>query len=381
MKEKILNRESNFELMRIISMIYIIIFHVMIHGGFIYRSTGHMTYILMFIYSLIIVHVNSFVLLTGYFKYDKKIKLSKVISLNNTTWFYKVLFLVIVLLTGIDLAYPITATDKIRTLLPIDYGIYWYINTYIVLYLISPILNKVINNVNKKQYFNIIIILLFIISVIPTLTGDIAIYTNLGRSVGTFILLYFIGAYIKKYPIEESNCFSNPSNSLIKTIAIFGYLFCALFGFMSYSLSVNISELGSIMKEISKTFEMIYSSYNSPIIILQTVFYFYIFKTIRLKSRIINYISKCTMGIYLIHENIYVRDNLYNYLHLTNCKDGFFSTMGTILIITVCLFLIGLIIESIRQLIFKFFYNRKSSQHIRRKYQTYFKNLGFDINW
>ena len=115
-------RDSNFELMRIISMIFIVIFHVMLHGWFLYNAEGGYRYLFMLLYSLTIVHVNSFILLTGYFQCEKEIRVSKIIALNNETWFYKVLFLIIVIFSGIELASPITTVDKIRTLLPIDFG-------------------------------------------------------------------------------------------------------------------------------------------------------------------------------------------------------------------------------------------------------------------
>ena len=58
-------RVSNFELMRIISMLLIVIYHVLIHGSFIEKSSGGSMYIFMFIHSLVIIAVNSFILITG----------------------------------------------------------------------------------------------------------------------------------------------------------------------------------------------------------------------------------------------------------------------------------------------------------------------------
>ena len=374
-------RDSNFELMRIIAMIYIVIFHVILHGNLMYTSQGGYRYLVMFIYSLTVIHVNSFILLTGYFQCEKDIKASKIITLNNASWFYRILFLAIATFSGIKLLSPVTKIEKMRMLLPIDYGMYWYINVYLILYIISPILNITINNMNKKQHFNTILILIFLYSIIPTLTAEGAIYTSAGRSVAIFILLYFIGAYIKKYPLENNKYLAGINKTKMFTISLIGYLICAVIGLMSFTMNINLSNYGIGMNEISKIFGSLFSNYGSPIIILQTIFFFYMFKSISLKSKLINHIAKCTIGIYLVHENLFVRNNLYSYLGIPELQITTLIPLLKILALAVGLFIIGLIVESIRLIIFKFIYNRKISKKFRVKYRDYFEKLGFNINW
>ena len=85
-------RESNFELMRIISMFFIVFFHFLVitGGNLINTTTGYTQIFFQFIAILIVVHVNSFILLTGYFQYNKKMKLKKVFDLLLMAWMYKV---------------------------------------------------------------------------------------------------------------------------------------------------------------------------------------------------------------------------------------------------------------------------------------------------
>ena len=358
MKNKTTIRQTNFELMKIISMFYIVIYHVMIHGEFLAKSTGKITYILIFIHSLIIIGVNSFVMITGYFQYNKKIKLTKIISINNATWFYKVLFLLLILMLDLDVAKQISTIDKFKTIMPIDYGIYWFINCYIVLYLISPLLNKIIETTNRKQHLKIIVLLCFLFSLIPTLTNQEAIQTDIGRSTINFILLYFIGSYIAKYPIEKN--LKSLSKTALRTISIIGYILCAILLVMCFSISTSLNGLDSIMTEIAKIFDGLCFSYSSPLIIIETIFYFYIFKTLSLKNKFINKISKYTIGIYLIHENIYVRDNLYRYLGILKIKNIYIKQLLLMVGISVVLFIISALIEMVRTKIFEF---------IQEKYQ------------
>ena len=90
MKDKI--RESNFELLRIIAMFFIVLFHFIVPtgGNLINSTSGYTQIFFQLIAILMIVHVNSFLLLTGYFQHDKKFKLKKVFDLVLMAWMYKV---------------------------------------------------------------------------------------------------------------------------------------------------------------------------------------------------------------------------------------------------------------------------------------------------
>lgn len=64
---KVKMRNSNFELMRIVSMFFIVIYHIIIHGKILENSHGTTHFLLYIILAICIVHVNSFILVTGYF--------------------------------------------------------------------------------------------------------------------------------------------------------------------------------------------------------------------------------------------------------------------------------------------------------------------------
>ena len=85
-------RESNFELMRIISMFFIVLFHFIVPtgGNLINSTSGYTQMFFQFLSILIVVHVNSFILISGYFQYNKKIKYKKVFELLLMAWMYKV---------------------------------------------------------------------------------------------------------------------------------------------------------------------------------------------------------------------------------------------------------------------------------------------------
>lgn len=375
-------RQSNFELMRIISMIFIIIYHILLHTNF--KATGTLNYLLIVVKCLTYVHVDSFILITGYFQCKSKTKMSKVISLNNAMWFWKVFFLLLTLYFvpkfSLKLDHVITGIEKIETLLPFDTNTYWFINCYLITYLISPILNKIINNSTKSEHKNIIIILTIIFSIFSVFSYERIVNVDLGRSIITFILLYFIGAYLRLYPIENSYLFKKYTDNMKKVIFFTMYLFFAFLCFSCYIISKNI-EYGSLSTMISNVFENLYDNFISIFVILQTIFYFLFFKMLKFNSKFINKISKYTLGVYLVHENIYLRENIYNWVHFSKYVSLGSKLILLIIVVAIAIYIISLILEIIRCCIFKLIYNLKISKKWRKFYRNYIKSLGFNINW
>lgn len=383
--EKNNNRLSNFELMRIISMLFIVFFHVRMHSGVASKAVGNTYLLLEFITNITVVHVNSFVLVSGYFQSKSDVKLSKAISLNNATWFYKSLFMLLAIFlvhyTSITIVGDFDTLYKFKTFMPIDYGIYWYIDTYLLLYLISPLLNKIIHNITKQEFHRILFVLFFLVCLIPTLTVDEAIRTNNGHSLISFIFLYFIGAYLRLYPIKDNYYFRRLSGKARQTLFFLIIPFCSISILFCCIVSNKISTFGPIAEYFGKVLEMNYLSYTSPLILLESLSYFLFFETLAIKSKFINWISKYLFGVYLIHENPFVYNNLYRWIGLTDISNLSVKTIIIIIILSIIIFVCCLLIEIVRQFIFKFIYNRKISCKLRNKYRQYFNELGFNINW
>ncbi|MBR3161353.1 MAG: acyltransferase [Bacilli bacterium] len=346
------SRKSNYELMRIISMFLIILYHIILHGKLITRSEGIVKMILGMIEAIILMHVNSFIILTGYFQCKSTRKMKKVFSIIGQTWFYKVAIMLIL----IKISYIITprTIDYIHTLLPLDYGTYWYVNCYLILYIISPILNKVINNSNKKELQQTILTLFIIVSCISTLTRDIVFNSFIGRSISTFILLYFIGAYLRLYPLEQSKFFKKYKPSNRRLLYFIGFLITILISYSFWLLGIYLTDFNNILKYIGKIFNKLHISYASPIVIIQTLFYFSIFGTFSFKNKFINLISQTTLGVYLIHENYYLRSILYYKLKL-KYSPVTYSKIGYIIIVAIIMYIICIIIELIRKILIKIF--------------------------
>lgn len=368
------NRLSNFDIMKILSMLMIILGHILGHGGILKNTTGNLNIFLTFVMIICMVHVNSFILITGYFQHSKDFKLSKFVSLNNAMWFYKIIIMIIFLKLGLT---TLSNIEIFKTLMPINYWDYWFIAVYLFLYLSSPLLNIIIKNINQKQHKLIIISMLLVLSILSTFTIQVAYNNSNGYSLANFIMLYFIGAYISKYDIK---ILEKLKVQQTRIICAFGIVICA---YINLSLSLNVNNFNwnnEFLLYIKDIINNAQFSYCNPLIILQSVFYFYFFKTLKIKSKIISIIASTTLGIYLIHDNALMRNYIYTQIFKLPLETIYTKMIiPKIFLYTILIFLIGCIIELIRKKVFKLFFNIKKSKKIRMKVTNFFYKLG--INW
>ena len=115
--------------------------------------------------------------------------------------------------------------------------------------------------------------------------------------------------------------------------------------------------------------------YSNPIVMLQSVTYFAFFGTLNLKSKFINYISQLTLGVYLIHDNDYVRANIYKFLKVEKPIIDSYSIIVHVIVVSILIFVVCLIIEAIRQLLFKLIGKIKLSKKIKESYYNYINEI------
>lgn len=370
-------RNSNFELMRIVSMLMIVVWHFILHGGVLQNSDGLTKILLDVIHAIFFVHVNSFVLLSGYFNYNKVMRLGKAIKLNNSVWFYSSIILLIFIISGTE----ISKVTLLHTLLPISYSDYWFFTCYLILFLISPILNIVIKNSDKTTMKKIIFTCFVLLSLLPFITQNAFYNVNNGFSLSNFVLLYFIGAYLRKYPITECYFMRIFTKNTKKLVFLFLFFLMASLNFLLNYFGTNIQDSNNgFANSIGSIFTVGFLAYDNPLLIIQSICYLLFFSTLDFKSKFINKVAASTFGVYLITDNFYVRGWLYNFLGFN--KDIYrYDILFYIAVCALTVFIICIIIETIRLFIFKVIYNSKLAKKNRIWYQGYFKSLGLNINW
>lgn len=314
-------RDSNFELFRIILIIMVISIHYLLHGGALKNLTPNDTnyYIVNIIYSCIRVAVNCFVLISGYF--GIKFSMKKLIKFELQILFYSISIFIIFTYSG---AMEFSIVELKKSLTPMISREWWFISTYLLLYIISPYVNIVRDKLSKENYIKLLLIGLFFCIIAPTFRFN-PLLTNRGFSLYNFIFLYLIGGYIRKYY----------NKNISKYKFLLSYIIFSVLTFY-YNLLIN---------DIKNT---VAYDYDSIFIFGATISLTMFFKSIKIKSNIINSISPMVFGIYLIHDHEYVRKFIYTQIFNTNK----YYTSNVLLINAIktigCIFVVCLIIEFIR---------------------------------
>ena len=274
-------RQSNIELLRIICMLFIICGHII---GSHERATNILDgdeIIRVFYNSFTCVGVNAFVLISGYFGIS--FKKDRLLKLIFQTLFYSVVLLLISIAIG---WHSFDIKKDFVTFLPIITIQYWFISTYVVLYIISSWLNFSIDSISTNTFKKILIVGFIIVYVWPTfscLTNSKQFIGDEGMGIVNFSYLYLLGRYLRLHYVQNRSPYFYFSGFIISGFTLF---ICAL----------------SISLIIGHSFSSLYAC-NTIFIFLGSLCLFLLFKKIQLQSNIINYMAKSCLAVYLIHYN------------------------------------------------------------------------------
>lgn len=286
-------RSSNFELFRIILMIIIVAHHYVVNSGvlaaFQFDDFHFNTIFLQFFGFGGKIGINCFLLITGYFMIDSRWRLSKAFILLLDIWFYRIVMYGLMVCVGVD-HFSLERVEFLFTswLFTLTGG-RSFPEVFLMLYLMIPLINKVINY-NKRElmeYFILIMLCYYTVmyTALPFINRTI-------HYLGWFITMYFIGAYIRKYSFEW---FDNTKRC---------YCYCALSLFVVFSsiLVIDWMRINSI-GGVKNYYYNVIDSYKM-LAVISSVLMFLVFRNIKLKnSSIINWMATSTLSILLIHAN------------------------------------------------------------------------------
>lgn len=357
-------RNSNHEIMRILSMFFIVLGHVLLFGGLLQTTNKTVNMIYYFIEFILIIHVNSYVLVTGYYQSTSNFKQSKLWKIINASWFYRIL--IMILFSSLEII-NISKGQIIKDLLPITLDNYWFIKAYILLYCLSPFINKLINNIKRREYQKLLLVGFIIFSIIPSVTAG-EFFTNSGYTLYNFIYLYLVGAYLRKYPLDKSYIFKIFSKELYQVILVIIFFLCVFINYAIFYYGKQLNGINSVFDFLANSIDASALAYSSPIIIIQSIVYFSFFTSLNFKSKFVNKCSNLMLGVYFIHENNYIRSNLYNWLGIVTGPTNSVSFIPYVFLMAIVIFVSCAVIEFLRQLLFKFIATRKIAVKIRKKY-------------
>jgi len=276
-------RYSKFEILRILAIMGVIILHynaILLDYVFENSINKEMIY---FTESMCICSVNIFILISGYFMcQSKKQTLWKPIEL----WFQVIVFNIVMSLLSMAMNGGGSLSQLCKALLPINY----FVNLYVVLYIISPYLNCLINRLSIKQLRRMVFTSFILFSIWPILQdileaivgvkliglSSIGAYgAQSGYTIVNFAMMYLIGAWIGKDNIYLSR----------KTLLVFlASVYTILFLWIRVSWSTA-------------------TEYCNPVVIISAIVIFLLFQSTNIKdSNIINGLAQASFTVFLLHS-------------------------------------------------------------------------------
>lgn len=294
------NRLSNIEILRIVSMLFIVIWHIIGHGTKnIDTISSFDKNLISCLQSFLIIHVNCFVLITGYFGINTNIK--KLLRFIILISFY-------VLIINIIALFFTEKYISLSILFPISHSPYWFVNSYLCLFITAPFLNILIKNIDIYQYQKLLLILAFVNIYLGFIHHN-PINVN-GYNYSQFVFLYFIGRYINKYTWNIKQ-YNSTKWLLLYIITSFIYI---IFRYACSKLNIN-----NYINVIA---------YNNPIVIIESICIFMYFKSLNISdNKVINFIAKSAFPVYLIHDHPIVRDCIINFISQMKFNNLFTSLL------------------------------------------------------
>ena len=343
------SRNSSIELLRILSMFAIVIHHYAYHSTFKWwtyntQYSGALK-VNLFLHFFGKLGVDIFVIIGAYFLCEKKFNFKRPINLILTTMFYSFgIYIFLAYVLRIKLLIPISLKGILLPF-PLPSG-YWFVYSYVIMLFAMPFLNIVIRNLSKPKLSMLIVGLILLWSCIViglkvfSDKPDTAIADFGYTQTKFFFLLYFIAAYVRKYSGKILN-----SKKYTAIGSVVGLLLAVVCSYLADSQK--------LFNGILDTFDI-----NGPIVIATSVFIFSFFRNCQFNSRIINYVAGSMFGVYLIHEDSFVRPIIWSLISSKLYAHSGYEYLIAGLIFSLVVFVACILIDIVcRKLIFEKFIN------------------------
>lgn len=334
-------RNLGIDLLRALAMFFVIIWHFIGQGGLLeHAEHGSVKFwALSFVQILTVCCVNLYGLTTGYLMCDKSFRLSRVVKLWATTVFWSVAVSCVLFVV-----FPETRTfeEMVSMFLPILRGRYWFFTAYVVVMLLSPVLNLVIRSLTKGQFRLLLAVLFLLFGVIPVGSlGNDVMRISTGHHFSWMIALYVIGGYLRRFAPEEG---------AKKWLAGY-FLFAAVH--LLYKLAVTTVGLNG--------FTDLLLTYPSPLVVGESICLFLFFRDAGTKiapesitGKLIRFAAPGVYSVYVIHVHPRVYWNR-QILDLFRAWDDWnvLTVCAAILCAAWALFAVCVCLDAVRQRLFQ----------------------------
>lgn len=349
-------RNYGIDLLRMVSMFMVALLHVMGQGGILATASPlSIDYeAAWFVEIAAFCAVNCYALISGYVGINGRFKYTNIIVMWLQVTFYTVIITIIFAVVRPEI---VGVRQFIYAICPVMTTQYWYFTAYFCLFFFIPIINKAVKSLPKNNLKYLMSVMVIVFSVIPTLFRRDVFHTNFGCSGLWLILLYILGAYIKEYNIVEKISIKRSSILYLGCIVLtwLGKLFLEKFS-LDYFGEIR---WGNVLVQ-----------YTSPTILLSAVALLSIFSKIDLSymsKRIIKIFTPATFGVYLIHAQPLVWQNILKDRFVNYVSGSAVHLVFGVLFTAMSIYFLCSLIDLARNKIFKVLRIKQSVERLEKR--------------
>lgn len=300
MTNTISSRQRNYgiDLLRILAAFFVVTLHTMIQGGLENATVpeSHQYYISQCLISICYCAVNLFGIISGYVNYthdEKKYTFSGQLGSYFVLWLEVVFYNVFLTLFYI-MVHPEVAdySDLLPMFTPIYSQHFWYFSAYTVLHFLIPVITTGIRYCSGQIVIPLLIIILVLFT--PLESNKLVFQANNGYSFLWLLVLYIIGATLKKYRIPEK---------IPSSIAVIGIL-------VIYSILIAIRCNGPVWFVLGRYVVASFTNqFTYPLHLYVAILYVILFSKLnpgKFLQKIILFSAPASFAVYLANVQYFV---------------------------------------------------------------------------
>ena len=272
------------------------------------------------------VGVNCFVLISGY--YSIRFKWKGLLNLYFTCFFYGLLGYCIYIIVG---HHPIGGGLLWNSVFIFSHSGWWFINCYLILFLMSPLLNAGMEHLDKKQY-QLVLCLLTIANVYFGYIWKTDSFNTTGYTAAQFVYVYLIGGYISRYVKWNER---DKVRRCSLSIYVFAVLLWGCLSVLNYYYPFGYVDY----------------VYNNPFILIASIAFFIGFMTLKFKSPFINWLATGCIAAYLLQDHPLLRQFLYPQIKFMFGDMALFVKLLLCVFVSCSFIVVVFLFDKIRQFI------------------------------
>ncbi|MBR1890036.1 MAG: hypothetical protein IJ816_05355 [Alloprevotella sp.] len=330
-------RQSNMELLRVITMFGILLLHAN------YFCFGYPKFQLVnshiltypgryFLEYLCISAVDVFVMISGWF--GIRARLNGALRL-----LYQILFCGVAV--GLFMIARGQLTSSFGRIFQNACGM-WFVWSYLMLYILSPALNAFIEKASEREVRNFLWAMLAM-ELFDKLS-NLSLFFS-GFSPLHFVFIYVLARYIRLYLAPRWQQVSTHRF----VIAFFGLTL------LMVSLQWLAGFVGSIKFYTHCTHY--FTIYTNPLCIAQAAMLILIFSRLKIQNRTINYLASAALAVYLLHQNPYVRQEYCDIFRTLHATYPIALALVLDFVAICCVYLVAVGVDTLRQISWRWIEN------------------------